>query len=1307
QSGNHRQREAAEGLEVTELVSLLARGEVDTLVQQLAQVTHFSEEERAILPKFVDVLTTHHHQQLRAATVQNWLYKLEWHEQPEGNRTHKAVDLSTPGSWLILTDQGGLGQALAQQLAQAGQHCWLAYAGVRYAQTGDYTWTLNPSHPDEFERWLQDAIAVSQHPLKGVIHLWSLDVPRPDKLTLSSLEESQLQICGSLMNLLQAIDSSRDVVSPRIWLISQGAAAVHSHVPIAIAQASLWGLGRVLADEHANLWGGLIDLDPEISFADANKVLTAITNADDEDNIAFRQGRRYVLRVVRSDRPIQSKAPLIKSEATYLITGGLGALGLKTAQWLIDQGARHLALLSRRGASSQTQSILRQLQQQGASVQVIKADVSSQQNMADALQMIESDMPPLRGVLHTAAVLSDGVLVHQDWESFSKVMAPKLKGAWHLHTLTLDLPLDFFVLFSSATSFLGSPGQSNYAAANAFLDALAHHRCAQGLPGLSINWGPWGEVGMTARMDSRDQARMTTRGLELMAPDYGLEAMGLALQKDTAQVGIFSIQWLDWLQQFPTVARPPYLKAIANEVQLSKPESPAESHEKVSILNRLLKTPSIERQGQLMEYLKQQIVDVFQVDLQQLSVEENLVDFGMDSLMIMEVISKIQQDLKLMLYPREFYEHPKIKSLAAYLLKEFEKVHGTLEVPDQKPLNPSADVMDGFKGVVQIVEAKTNDCDRLPGPVFVLSSPRSGSTLFRVMLAGHSALFSPPELHLLPFATMAERDRELRLSYFGEGLQRAFMEIMNLDSTSSQAILTEMVSQDLPITQVYAILQELAGSRHVIDKSPTYAMSKETLDRAETLFKDAKYIYLTRHPYSVIESFVRMRMEKLIDAQSDDSYQVAEDIWVRTNQNIIDFLKSSVEPERYQQICYEDLVKTPESTVRQLCQFLNIAFESDLLRPYEGQRMADGVHASSMPVGDPNFTQRRQLDPKLGDAWKTIKLPHQLSETGRQLATKLGYTLPAIELSQGMEASTRASLKLSDSTLSREVMRETFVDIRGRNMCVCSWGKESNPTVLCLHGILEQGAVWEEVAVPLTEMGYYVVAPDLRGHGRSSYRQETYSLVDLLADVDALVHQKFNQPLTLVGHSMGSILAVLLAGVRSQVVKSLVLVETVLPTEAESGQLLDQLTTHLDYLNTPPQHSIFPDIKTAAERLRQVTPKMSVALSVKLARRITEPADKGVCWRWDPVLRTRTVMNPSGLPFSKAKYLELLRQLKSSITLVYGDNSTFNRPEDLSEQKIAMQQAKRIVLSGGHNLHIDAPEELAAIIAEASSSNYK
>jgi len=181
-----------------------------------------------------------------------------------------------------------------------------------------------------------------------------------------------------------------------------------------------------------------------------------------------------------------------------LITGGLSGLGLEVAQWLVQRGARHLVLLGRGKPKSTATAKIQGIKEGGAQVLVAQCDISQEEQLAGICAEIAKTMPPLRGIVHSAGVADYCEIVNHDWESFSRVFPAKVAGTWNLHALTADAPLDFFLLFSSQAALLGSARQGNYAAANVFLDAFAYHRQAQGLPALSINWGPWREVGMAA-----------------------------------------------------------------------------------------------------------------------------------------------------------------------------------------------------------------------------------------------------------------------------------------------------------------------------------------------------------------------------------------------------------------------------------------------------------------------------------------------------------------------------------------------------------------------------------------------------------------------------------------------------------------------------------------------------------------------------------------------------------------------------------------------------------------------------------------
>jgi hypothetical protein len=286
--------------------------------------------------------------------------------------------------------------------------------------------------------------------------------------------------------------------------------------------------------------------------------------------------------------------------------------------------------------------------------------------------------------------------------------------------------------------------------------------------------------------------------------------------------------------------------------------------------------------------------------------------------------------------------------------------------------------------------------------IFLLSAPRSGSTLLRLMLAGHSALFCPPELGLLDYHSMKERSQNLLSLFSREGVVHAFVALTRLGFDKCKALVDDLVEQDAPIQEVYRILQQQAGVRTLVDKTPGYAMSMKTLERAEQLFAEPKYIYLVRHPYPVIESFVRNRFEKLFVEEYVDPYMFAEKVWLTCNGNILDFLKE-LNPGRYHLVHYENLVREPTNVMSRLCEFLGVSFEEAILHPYEGGRMINGP-------GDPDIFQHDTIDSSLAEVWKKIRLPRQLSESSRRLAAELNYELPVEHAVYGQEIATPAAL---------------------------------------------------------------------------------------------------------------------------------------------------------------------------------------------------------------------------------------------------------------------------------------------------------
>ena len=1183
------------------------------------------------------------------------LYHILWQEKAE---ELPVATETTANSYLIFADSQGVSTKIAQKLEQLGNNCILVHKGEKYQSLGDRSWNINHLQPENIEQVFTEA-EINADNLQQIIYLWSLDNSNKEDLNQDCSSN-----CAGILHLVQTLFKQN--INVPIWLVTQENQAINNSLKQnSIASNSLWGLGQVLALEHPEYFGGIIDVSDNPNQQEVNNLITVINNKQKEDRLALRGDKIYVPRLEKFGQK-STQELTIDTEGAYLITGGLGALGLQLAQWLAEKSAKRLILVARSKPSIEAQEIIDRLTEKGVEITIAQADVTNKQQIAT---VIEECKTSLKGIIHAAGILDDGFLQNQTWQRFTKVISPKVLGAWNLHQLSVDLSLDFFVLFSSVASLVGSPGQSNYAAANAGLDAIARHRQAQGLPALSINWGPWANAGMAVNKGVNRQ------GINLIEPRSGFKILEqlLAGGKQTipAQVGVLSADWNQLAQQFSYLRQTNYLANLITEEKETKSQQARKPQKDVCA--ELLAISAQTREEYLIDYLKEVTAQVLQIDKDNIAVNDSLLDTGADSIMVMEVIDRLKGDLNLMLYPREFYERPRINSLAKYLAVEFTSTH-------DQPQQPSTYSM----GEQPFAPTNTTPTDT---PIaFILSSPRSGSTLLRVMLAGHPALSSPPELHLLPFENMQQRQEELGISHLGEGLQRAFMELKGIDAQASQELVDNIIQENLSVEEVYQMLQKLAGDRLLVDKSPTYANSRETLERAEEIFSNAKYIHLVRHPYAVIESFARMRMDKLIGAKNSHPYQLAESIWTNSNQNVLD-LQQIIDSDRLLLVQYEELVTQPRQVMERVCDFLAIPFDEAVLQPYQGDRMTDGVHSNSMSLGDPNFLNHQTIDAQLGEAWREIKLPSLLGTTAQQIARQLNYELP-------QEAAV-------SSSAIETTMEETLLIVRGLRLYLCAWGPKEGPLVLCLHGILEQGAAWSEVAIRLAQKGYRVIAPDLRGHGRSDHvgKGGSYNLMDFLADIDAIVDFLADRAFTLVGHSLGSVVAAIFASIRPQKVKNLVLVETILPTETAEENAVEQLVTHLDYLASPPKHPVFPDVEAAAERLRQGTPAISKALALLLAKRITEPCEGGVRWRWAPLLRTRAGIGFNGI--GRSRYLGLLKKIKVPITLVYGDKSIFNRDEDLAEQQAAMPTAEKVVLSGGHNLPLETPSGLAKIISSA------
>ncbi|MDJ0590027.1 MAG: aminotransferase class I/II-fold pyridoxal phosphate-dependent enzyme, partial [Pleurocapsa sp. MO_226.B13] len=360
---------------------------------------------------------------------------------------------------------------------------------------------------------------------------------------------------------------------------------------------------------------------------------------------------------------------IAKADGCYLITGGLGSLGLQVASWLVREGAKNLILVGRSQASESAQKQIKQLQQQGVTVNVIQVDITDYnavKNIISPSAFSEGEQPfaptaPLRGIIHAAGILDDGLLKTLSWERFQAVLQPKILGAWNLHQATQNLDLDWFVCFSSVVSVFGAAGQSNYAAANAYLDNLMNYRRSLGLPGLSINWSIWDKVGMAARLTPQQQQRLTQQGLKAIAPQQGLKVLKQLIQEQATQTIVFPVDWQTFLSQQP--ANPFFAKL--------QPQTETKPKVISDFIQQLFNLPPNQRHQRLQEHIRLQVAKVLGYpDAEDVDPQEKFADLGMDSLMAVEFKNNLQASFGDAVSLTAAFDYPSVELLTDYIAQE-------------------------------------------------------------------------------------------------------------------------------------------------------------------------------------------------------------------------------------------------------------------------------------------------------------------------------------------------------------------------------------------------------------------------------------------------------------------------------------------------------------------------------------------------------------------------------------------------------------------------------------------------------------
>jgi len=339
-------------------------------------------------------------------------------------------------------------------------------------------------------------------------------------------------------------------------------------------------------------------------------------------------------------RPVVNTLPAIRPDATWLVTGGLGGFGLATARWLADQGVRSIALVGRKGATTEeARTGIATMEAAGARVTAFAADVTVPEDIAGVMAEIARTMPRLRGVVHAAMVLDDAPIMKLDGERLRRVLAPKIVGAWNLHAATRDIKLDHFILYSSGTTVVGNPGQANYVAANLYLESLVQYRRALGLPALAVAWGAIKDVGVLARNTGVEEMLQNRVGLAAIPAAEALADLGRLMAVDATRVSVaqFNLQRLGAL--LPATRTPRFL-AMAQEGAAAILSQASET-----LASLLAATPETERRGVVIARLRDHVGRVLGCGAAQVDPERSLAEMGLDSLMAVELAESLEQEL--------------------------------------------------------------------------------------------------------------------------------------------------------------------------------------------------------------------------------------------------------------------------------------------------------------------------------------------------------------------------------------------------------------------------------------------------------------------------------------------------------------------------------------------------------------------------------------------------------------------------------------------------------------------------------------
>lgn len=596
------------------------------------------------------------------------LYNVEWPELPRASSNGAQSDR---GTWLVIADDGRAGELICNRLASKGCRTISVANGPGYKRYAESHFALNLQSDADFD-CLAKAIGERNCAINGIVFLPALESESASSLTgerLSEVGTHLLTVAGRVLKLASVLPGR---TPPKVWFLTRGAAPIGDYdieSPAATLSALLWGLGRTAALELPEHWGGIIDLGPapQPSPAEVGGLVEELLHSNGDDQIAIRGKMRHVARLA----PVQAdgyEQASIRSDGSYLITGGTGALGIHVAEWLVSRGATDILLVSRRGTVEGTsQDKVNHWKSRGVRISLAAADISCEAEVTRVVGMFGPERP-LRGIIHAAGVDHESRICDAISSDIRRVLASKVGGGWLLDRATREMSLDFFVCFSSISAVIGSTGHGHYAAANAFLDQLMLDRRRRRLPGLSIAWGPWSGGGMADPDSLRRFEAIGNRGLDLQEATRVLDR---AIGNANGSLTVADIDWERFLPTYQARRRSSLLSNIGSSrksVDATDAKASSAASTTYPWVHQLQLLQPEQRHSELSRLLRAEIATALgMASPESVAVDRTFTEMGMDSLLSVDFASRLQRNLGIR-GSSWIFDHPRLDLLTTQLL---------------------------------------------------------------------------------------------------------------------------------------------------------------------------------------------------------------------------------------------------------------------------------------------------------------------------------------------------------------------------------------------------------------------------------------------------------------------------------------------------------------------------------------------------------------------------------------------------------------------------------------------------------------